>query len=91
MNIDQLFRGGDSGGLQLKQGIFAETGQCDLLHFLVNAGETSELVEERIAPEPLVSIVWQFILVAAEHQPRPRTVFVEIFRNDPILQHAAEG
>ena len=89
-HVDQLLAGGDQRGLGLQAGIGEHAGDRDLLHLGAETGEAAELVEQRAAPEPDVGIVRQLVLVGAQLKLRIGAVLVEIFRDDAVLQHAAE-
>ncbi len=78
------------GAFELQAGIVDEARERDRLHFVAEAGEAAEPVEQRAAPEPFVGVARQFVLVGAQLQARVGAVLVEIFLDDAVLQHAAE-
>ncbi len=76
--------------LNLQAGIVDDAADRDVRHFLTESGEASKLVKQGTAPEPDIGVVGKLVLVGAERQFRIRTMVVEIFIDDAVLQHASE-
>ena len=65
---DQLLGGFDERRFELQQRIVDQAGERDATHLVVEAVEAAELVEQRAAPEEVVGVVRQFVLVGAQPQ-----------------------
>src|SRR6185437_2853624 len=60
-------------------------------HLLAEALEAAERVEHAVAPQELVGGCRQLVAVGAELQLLLAAMIVQIFRDDAILEHAAES
>src|SRR5262249_56322640 len=79
---------GRKGGFDLLQRILLQTVQHDEAHFLAEAAEAAELIEDAVAPEKIIGGRRQLLAVKTKLEPRRGAMIGEVALDDAIPEHA---